>query len=292
MNSKAELFCASRSILGEGPFWHRLVGRLFWFDIEQRLLLSANAEGQIQDRFEFDEKASAAGIIDPEHLLIATEVGLKQLTLSDKSLVPVVDIEHDDPNTRSNDGRVHQSGALWIGMMHKSDDEAAGRGSVYHFREGKLERLFGNVAIPNAICFSPDAGTAYFSDTTTGQILKRPVDPATGLPTGDWSIFVDKGDPGHPDGAIIDSEGFLWSARWGGSCIIRYTPDGRVDRTIDVPASQVTCPALGGPGLKTLFATTARRDLTEEQLKSEPEAGGVFAIEVDVPGLPDPLVRP
>ncbi len=293
MNAKADLFCSARSTLGEGPFWHRLQGRLFWFDIEEGQLLSADADGEIQDRINLNEKGSAAGIIDKDHLVVATESGLKRLTLSDQSIEHLVDIERDDTNTRTNDGRVHSAGALWIGTMHKRDAEASGKGSVYYYRAGRLERLFGGISIPNATCFSPDGAIGYFSDTGTGQILKRPLDPSTGLPAGEWSVFVEKGrDPGYPDGAIIDSEGFMWSARWGGSCVIRYSPDGQVDRIVDVPASQVTCPALGGPGLKTLYITTARRDLTEEKLKSEPEAGGVFSLEVDVPGQPEPLILP
>ena len=91
---------------------------------------------------------------------------------------------------------------------------------------------------------------------------------------------------------MVDSEGCLWSARWGGSRVIRYTPDGRVDREVRLPVSQVTCPAFGGPDLKRLYITSAAKNLSAEALAKEPHAGGVFAIELDVAGQRETLIRP
>jgi sugar lactone lactonase YvrE len=111
------------------------------------------------------------------------------------------------------------------------------------------------------------------------------------MPIGEWTLFADvSGHRGHPDGAIVDSEGYLWNARWGGSCVVRHAPDGSIDRIIEVPVSQVTCPAFGGPELKTLFITTANKNMSAEQLAAEKIAGGVFAFEVDVAGQPEPLI--
>jgi sugar lactone lactonase YvrE len=122
--------------------------------------------------------------------------------------------------------------------------------------------------------------------------VKRPIDPESGEPTGFWSVFAETGDdPGSPDGAVIDSEGFMWCARWGGHRVIRYAPDGRKDREIMVPASQVACPGFGGPDLKTLYITTARKNLDAAALAKEPDAGGLFAIEVDVAGQQENLIK-
>ena len=90
---------------------------------------------------------------------------------------------------------------------------------------------------------------------------------------------------------MADSEGFLWIAHWSGSQVVRYAPDGRVDRIVKVPVSRPTCPAFGGKDLKTLYITSARDGLTPEQLAAEPTAGGVFAFNVDVPGLPESLAK-
>ena len=94
-----------------------------------------------------------------------------------------------------------------------------------------------------------------------------------------------------PDGAVVDSEGYLWNARWGGSCVIRFAPDGSVDRKIQVPVSQVTCPAFGGPDLKRLFLTTANKGLSPEQLAEEKVAGGVFFIDLDIAGVPEAKIK-
>jgi sugar lactone lactonase YvrE len=118
------------------------------------------------------------------------------------------------------------------------------------------------------------------------------IDCDTGLPTGAWSDFASIEDGGSPDGAVIDSEGFMWNARWGAGSVVRIAPDGTLDRVVKVPgASQVTCPSLGGKDLKTLFITTARENMTDEQLATEPNSGSVFAIEVDVPGQPEHLAK-
>src|SRR5690606_17072193 len=133
---------------------------------------------------------------------------------------------------------------------------------------------------------------AYWTDTPTQKILKCAVDPATGLPVGDWQLFADvSGHRGYPDGAVVDSAGYLWNARWGGGCVVRHAPDGSIDRVVEVPVSQVTCPAFGGEDLRRLFITTANKNLSAEQLAAEKVAGGVFFIDVDVTGQPEPLIQ-
>ena len=146
------------------------------------------------------------------------------------------------------------------------------------------------MCIPNSTCFSPDGRRAYY--THTGDtIFTCATDPATGMPIGTWEPFITLDAPGVADGSVIDSEGYMWNARWDGSCVLRIAPDGRIDRQIDLPVSRATCPAFGGDDLRTLYITSARSGLTPEQLEREPLAGGVFAIRVDVPGQPEPLIR-
>ncbi len=100
-------------------------------------------------------------------------------------------------------------------------------------------------------------------------------------------MFLDLTDEGlRPDGSVVDSEGCLWNAQYGSGRVVRYRPDGSLDRVVQVPASNTTCPAFGGPGLRTLFITTARQHLSEEDLQQQPHAGTVFALEVDTPGQP------
>src|SRR5690606_30072756 len=222
----------------------------------------------------------------------ATETGLKAFDLASGGMNRINEIEADNPLTRTNDSRVHPSGAFWIGTMTRSEAEAP-IGSVYHYRAGALTTLKSAISIPNATCFSPDGRIAYWTDTPTRRIMQVETDPATGLPVGEWTLFADVSDGrGYPDGAVIDSQGYLWNAKWGGSCVVRHAPDGRIDRVVDVPVSQVTCPAFGGPDLKTLFITTANKNMSAEQLAAEKIAGGLFAIDVDVTGQPEPTIIP
>lgn len=287
MNPTARLLIDSQCALGEGPIWHEGRQQLFFFDINEQSLFAATAAGEIVDSWLFNETVAAAAVVDDHTLALATDTGLKTFDLATGGMNRVNEIEADNEATRTNDSRVHPSGAFWIGTMTRSKSETP-IGSVYHYRAGALTTLKSGIRIPNATCFSPDGRIAYWSDTPTRQILQVATDPETGLPAGEWKLFADLSDgPGYPDGAVVDSEGYLWNARWGGSCVVRHAPDGSVDRVVELPVSQVTCPAFGGPELKTLFITSANTGLSAEQLAAEKIAGGVFVIDLDIAGLPE-----
>jgi sugar lactone lactonase YvrE len=129
----------------------------------------------------------------------------------------------------------------------------------------------------------------YFTDTAEGRILAFDYDPATGEPANERTFAALDTAPGRPDGSTVDEEGFLWNARYGGSCVVRYAPDGRVDRVVKLPVSQPTCCGFGGPDLRTLFITSAAQFLRPDQRAREPEAGSLFGFEPGVQGLPEPL---
>jgi sugar lactone lactonase YvrE len=291
MTQTAHLLFDSQCQLGEGPIWHAGRQQLFFVDINDQTLFAVTAAGEVADSWLFNETVAALAIVDDHTLVLATDTGLKEFDLGTGGMNRINEIEADNPDTRSNDSRVHPSGAFWIGTMSRSNEEAA-LGSVYHYRAGVLTTLKAGVSIPNATCFSPDGRTAYWTDTPTKKIMKVATDPATGLPVGEWTLFADVSEGrGYPDGAVVDSEGYLWNAKWGGSCVVRHAPDGSIDRIIEVPVSQVTCPAFGGPDLKTLFITTAAKTLSPEQLAAEKHAGSLFAIAVDVAGQPEAVIN-
>lgn len=290
MNDTAKLLVDSQCALGEGPFWHDGRQQLFWFDINNRTLFATDADGAAKGEWHFDEIVAAAAIIDNDALALATETGLKRFNLATGDSEHLIDIERDIPANRTNDSRVHPSGAFWIGTMVK--DEGPKDGAVYHYRKGTLTKIRSAAAIPNATCFSPDGRLAYWTDTPTRKILKCETDPNTGMPIGEWTVFADVSEHrGYPDGAVVDSEGYLWNARWGGNCVIRYAPDGTIDRIVEVPVSQVTCPAFGGKDLKRLYLTTANKTLSPEKLAEEKVAGGVFYIDLDIAGLPEARIQ-
>lgn len=290
MNLKAELFVDSRCELGEGPFWHPLLDRLFWFDILNNTMLSAGTDGHIVDRIAFKDHVTAAAVIDRETLAVVQAGALLRYDLATDTSTPIVAIEADKPGNRTNDSRVDRTGGFWIGTMSRRGGQDKGAGSVYRYRAGELIRLMDNITIPNSTCFSPDGRIAYFADTMTGVILKCATDPETGLPVGEWTEFARTDGVGGPDGAVTDADGCVWSARWGAGCVVRHTPDGKVDRIVEVPTSNASCPAFGGKDMKTLYITTAREHMGPDQLEREPHAGSVFAIELDIAGLPEPAL--
>lgn len=290
MTQTARLLLDTQCQLGEGPIWHAGRQQLFFFDINEQTLFAVTAGGEIADSWLFNETVAAAAVVDDHTLVLATDTGLKEFDLATGGMNRINEIEADKPDTRTNDSRVHPSGAFWIGTMDRGAAEAP-IGAVYHYRAGQLTTLKSGIAIPNATCFSPDGRIAYWTDTPSKKIMQVATDPATGLPVGEWTLFADVSDGrGYPDGAVVDSEGYLWNAKWGGSCVVRHAPDGSIDRIIEVPVSQVTCPAFGGKDLKTLFITTAAKNMSEAQLAAEKHAGSLFVIEVDVAGQPEPFI--
>jgi sugar lactone lactonase len=289
MTDTAELFLDSRCELGEGPFWHPFQERLFWFDILNKTLFSATEGGIMIDRFTFDAPVSAAGVIDADNLGIASAAGIFRLHLPTDTREVICSLDADSTKVRANDGRVNPAGGLWIGTMSLKDPSSTPAGSLYQVRAGEVTTILTGQHIPNATCFSPDGKTAYFTDFVDKTIRKVSIDPETGLPIGEWSEYAKVEGPGGPDGAVIDSEGFMWNAEWGNSRVVRRDLKGRIVREVKVPVSKCTCPAFGGLNLKTLYITSAREGMSADALAAEPLSGGVFAIDIDVPGTPESL---
>lgn len=239
--------------LGEGPLWHPDRQQYFWFDITGRRLLSRTEDAALE--WELPEMASAAGWIDRDTLMIATETGLRRFDIGSGAHEPIVALEAENDVTRSNDGRADPMGGFWIGTMGKAAESRAG--AIYRFHKGSVERLVPEVTIPNSICFSPDGRSGYYADTRRQRIWVLPLD-SEGWPEGPAEVFVDlRGKGLNPDGSVVDSEGGLWSAQWGAARVARYLPDGRFDRAIEVGGRHASCPCFGGAGLDEMIVTTA-----------------------------------
>lgn len=275
--------------LGEGPIWHPERAEFIWFDVNTGTLYRADIAGKIAGTIDFGEPAAAAAIVDADTLAVITASKLVRVDLETGAIAPIVAVEADNPVTRSNDSRVDPAGGFWIGTMGRKGEPGAG--AYYQYRAGRLTTLFEAITIPNSTCFAPDGGTAYFTDSVTRGIMKVPIDRATGLPAGTPELFVEIDGAGVPDGSVIDSAGYMWNARYGGGRLVRYAPDGSVDRVVELPVRQPTCPCLGGPDLKTMFVTSARQTMSPQALAAEPHAGSCFSFEVEVPGLPETPVR-
>lgn len=270
-------------VLGEGAFWHPVLNQLFWCDIIGRRLLCDDGRA-----WDFDEHISALGWASAEDLVIASETGLFHFSLRTETRQWICDLEADNPTTRSNDGRADPQGGFWIGTMGKQAEPDAG--AIYRFYKGELRRLFAPITISNSICFSPDGTHAYFSDTYCGRVMRVRVDE-DGWPSSAPVKFLDFAAQGlNPDGAITTADGDLLIAQWGQARVAQYGPDAQLKAVFELPTDHITCPALGGPNLSTLFATSAQQGLSREQCASQPQAGQTFAIDTQLKGLPTPQV--
>ncbi|WP_170950331.1 SMP-30/gluconolactonase/LRE family protein [Mesorhizobium sp. WSM3864] len=274
--------------LGEGPSYDPGTETLFWFDIVNGKLLEKPLAGALKIH-DLGVMASAIAVIDDARQLIATETGLQVRDVATGKLTLHTPIEADNPLTRSNDSRVHPCGALWTGTMGK--DEGKGAGAIYWFFKGELRRLFSDITVSNSICFSDDGTIAYYTDTATGLLMRVACDPATGLPTGEPNIFVDhRSQKGYVDGSVVDRDGVLWNAVWGGKAVKAYSPDGMLLREIPMPVTQPSCPAFVGPNADRLAVTSAWKGKDDKQRKLDPQAGMTFLLDIPVRGRFEPRV--
>jgi sugar lactone lactonase YvrE len=261
--------------LGEGPLWHPLRKQLFWFDIiGKKLLTQINGEPLSWD---FTEHVSAAGWIDLNTLLVASERGLYRFDILTGQSNLIIELEADNNLTRSNDGRADPWGGFWISTMGLNAEP--GLGSIYRFYRGEIVKIYSDITIPNSIAFSPDKKTVYYTDTVKQKIMRNTLSEKDGWPEGPPELFVDMtGGNINPDGSVVDSDGCLWNAQWGSARVAQYSPTGIYLSEVKFPADQISCPAFGGPNMSSLFATSAAIG------QSELQQGKTFTIDLDILG--------
>lgn len=276
------IFDEQACTLGEGPLWHPERKQLFWFDILENTLHTNSDAGA--ERWIFDENVSAAGWVDTDTLLIASETALMRFDITSGKTKHLHSLEAENSMTRSNDGRADPWGGFWIGTMGKAAEKDAG--AIYRYYQGELRTLYAPVTIPNAICFTPDRGFAFYADTAAMKIWRQALDQEDGWPVGEPEVFLDfTGKDIFPDGAVCDEDGYLWNAQWGAGRVVRYAPDGKQIHEIALPTDQTTCPAFGGPEMQTMYVTSAAIGLTGQD-----DAGKTFVVETGVTGQTEPRV--
>lgn len=283
----------ARNILGEGIQWHSRSG-LWWTDIEQSLILHRPAGAEDVAHFATPERVGSFALVEgnPTRLLCAFETGVGWLDLTNAEVDWVARLEKRGSGRRFNDGRVDRQGRFWAGTM--IEDEALAlplSAALYCFDGRELRRRHEQVGISNGLAWSPDGKVMYFADSSARRIFAFDFDTSCGELSGK-RLFAETPTGAFPDGATVDADGCLWSAHWGASQLVRYSPLGKIDRVIGLPVSQPSCVAFGGEALDQLFVTTARAGLEPEALAIEPLAGDVLVYRLGVTGLAQEQFRP
>ena len=284
-----QAFLDNRHELGECVLWCERTERLLWTDIPACRLWSYSPSTGRSMHWPMPERLCSFALThDDDRLLLGLASGLAFFRFSTGAVERIVDVEPDIPATRLNDGRCDRQGRFVFGMFNQEDSPKRALGGFYRLNTDlSLERLpIGSAAIANSICFSPDGRRMYYADSSTRAIYC--CDYESGGRIGAAQVFVDAdAAPGEPDGSCIDAEGYLWSTRWGAGQIMRFAPDGRLERVLALDAPQPSCPAFGGAGLSTLYATSAFLDMDAGERARAPLSGALFQRALDVRGLPE-----
>lgn len=286
--ARAECILPCGNRLGEGPIWDGARGLLFWVDIVAPAVHAFDPASGEHRTWAAPEHVGCLSVRKGGGLVLALKSGFAALDLETGEFQTLAAVEADRPDQRFNDGRCDRQGRFFAGSLAYGEDRPAG--TLWRLDpDHSTTPVLTGLTVPNSLAWSPDGRTMYFADTPTREIRAYDYDIESGRP-GVSRLFRRVDDsPGWPDGSTVDSEGALWNCEWDGARVVRYTPDGEVDRVVAVPARRATCCALGGPDLKTLFITTAFDRMSEAERAEWPLSGHLFALPVDVPGLPDPL---
>lgn len=291
---EAEAACIvdCRNGLGEGCLWDDSRAVLWWVEMMSPAVHQFDPRTGAHRVWPSAELVTSLALRANGTLVVSCRSGLRAFTPHNGAFTHLANLPIGELQNRPNDSGVDSRGRLWLGTVH--DTMTGGRqgipfnksaGGLYRIdADLRMVKMASGIGIANAVQWSPDDRTLYFVDSTPGIIYAYDFDPDAGTIAG-RRVFSDVPGFGLPDGAAIDAEGYLWSARWDGGCIVRLAPDGAVDRVVRIPAERVTCCAFGGDELDTLYVTTARCGLSQMSLAEQPMQGGLFALKPKVKGL-------
>ena len=272
------------ALLGEGAFWDERDGAVYWVDIKAPAVHRYTPASGEQRSWKMPETIGCIARRESGGFVAAFKSGFAFLDLDSGKIEPIGNPEHGFPGNRFNDGNCDALGRFWAGTM--DDDLKQPTGWLYRLdAERHWVRTDGGYICTNGPAFAGDGRTMYHTDTLGRTIYAFDLD-AAGLPTRKRAHIRFAEADGYPDGMTVDAGGCLWVAHWGGWRVTRFRGDGSVDRVVRLPVAQVTRPAFGGAGLATLYITTASTGLTPEERAGQLLAGGLFACETDVRGLP------
>jgi sugar lactone lactonase YvrE len=271
-------------MLGEGPVWDAARQCLWFVDIKGHKLHRLDPVAGTVEQWAGPEEPCWVVPLAGGTLMVGAKAGVHRFDVEAGTFALLHGVEPALPGNRLNDAAVHPDGSVWFGTMDNAEE--ATTGGYYRLSAGACVSLdAGAMVITNGPAFSPAGDTVYFVDTLERAILAAPVGP-DGLP-GEARLFARlPQEMGYPDGPVVDSEGTVWVGLFGGWAVARFASDGRLLGRVDFPVANVTKIAFGGDDLRTVYATTARKGLSDADLAQQPHAGDLFTFDVEVAGLP------
>lgn len=281
---------AAQSKLGEGPVWHPTEQALYWVDIPNGLFHRWNPRTGEHRANDVGCVISAMGVREQGGFVLATGNGLALYDAGTNRLEVLVDPDPDASGaTRFNDGKTDRYGRFWAGKMGGGPNNSLWRLNP----DGMVRRMESGIDTSNGLGWSPDDRTFYYTDSPARVIYAYDFNAPYGMISKRrvFASIPDQPGEGLPDGLAVDEEGCIWSARWQGWKIVRYRPDGTIDREIALPVERVTSCCFGGPNLDELYITSAWIDATPEERAKQPLAGDIFRLKTGVRGFPEPFFK-
>lgn len=268
-----------RDLLGEGLWWSERDDAVYWVDIIGQRLNRLRLANEHVDSWELPEMTGWVIEREDEPGFVAgTQSGFALLTVDPFVITPWIALEPHLPANRMNDARADRHGAIWAGTMPVACDVPSG--SLYRLHGGRVETIDTGYTITNGPAISRDGRTLYHTDTAERTIYAFPLDDEGRVGERRAHIAF-AGSWGNPDGMTVDADGGLWVAQWGAGSISRFDEGGRRERSIALPASQITNVVFAGHGLDRMFVTSAA-----DGVPDEPLAGALFEVDPGVRGLP------
>jgi L-arabinonolactonase len=277
-----ETIGTERDILGEACIWSARHDSLFWVDIRRNRLQSHRPATGALHTWDLAEPVGSLAVAGAGGLVLGARSGPAHFDLQTGRMSILHDLHADLPEHRCNDGKCDRQGRFWTGTLN--DVTQAPEGGLFCIGRHGSRKMLSDIRIPNSIAWSPDGSTMYFTDSPDRLIYAFAFDVATGE-LSQRRVFARIAPPAVPDGSTVDAEGYLWNAEYDGWRLVRYAPDGAVDRIVDLPVQRPTNCAFGGANLETLFITSASQELNRNELALQPSAGKLLAIKPGVQGL-------
>jgi sugar lactone lactonase YvrE len=285
MISSLELAFRTRSCVGEGPLWDEKSQCLLWVDVLEGKVFTYDPNSQLNVELEIGKHVGAIALTHSDKIMVAARDEIVSIDLNTSSITPILKVIIDE-KFRFNDGRVDARGRFVVGSM--GYEPQPGTASLYSYTyPQEVETILANVGLSNGLSWSADSRFFYHIDTLTSQIAKHSYDLETGKVSDRKPLITFEKSEGSPDGMTIDREGNLWVAFWGGGCIRRISPEGKIIGVFKLPISRVTSVAFGGENLSQLYITTASYLLNDDELLREPLAGSLFVMATDTQGFPE-----